>query len=533
MAASSGRIYVGLEISTQQVKLIAVNDVLDIVCEENVKFDTDLSEFKTTGGVHPHEDGVTVTAPPLMWIKAIDLLLERLRDSGFAFSKVAAISGAGQQHGSVYWKYKSKEILSSLDPSKSFYDQLEGCFSINDSPIWMDSSTDQECQQVEKNIGGPLRLSEITGCRAYHRITGNQITKIFKQKRAAYDNTERISLVSSFGASLFIGNYAPIDESDGSGMNLLDLHSRRWSQECIKAFDILDLESKLGPAVPSATCVGSISSYLVDRYGFTPDCKVISFTGDNPASLAGVRCRDGDVVISLGTSDTVLLWLHEPKASLEGLSLINPLETKDYMGMLCFKNGSLARERVRNESAGGSWVEFERLLESSLPGNNGNIGIYFYVPEITPNAVGVFRFDSKDNVVSSFPNAIEVRAIVESQLVAKRVHSENLGYKLGQTGRILATGGASSNKALLQVLADVFNIPVYVQTVANSACLGSAYRAKHGYLGGTISFEEVVENAPVDLECQATPDPSAVLVYNALCLRYRQLEQQITTTTSL
>jgi len=31
-------------------------------------------------------------------------------------------------------------------------------------------------------------------------------------------------------------------------------------------------------------------------------------------------------------------------------------------------------------------------------------------------------------------------------------------------------------------------------------------------LGGTISFEEVVENAPVDLECQATPDPSAVLV---------------------
>jgi len=29
---------------------------------------------------------------------------------------------------------------------------------------------------------------------------------------------------------------------------------------------------------------------------------------------------------------------------------------------------------VRNESAGGSWVEFERLLESSLPGNNGNIG---------------------------------------------------------------------------------------------------------------------------------------------------------------
>jgi len=33
---------------------------------------------------------------------------------------------------------------------------------------------------------------------------------------------------------------------------------------------------------------------------------------------------------------------------------------------------------------------------------------------------------------------------------------------------------------LFQVLSDVFNTPVYVQNVADSACLGSAYRAKHG-----------------------------------------------------
>ena len=33
---------------------------------------------------------------------------------------------------------------------------------------------------------------------------------------------------------------------------------------------------------------------------------------------------------------------------------------------------------------------------------------------------------------------------------------------------------------LLQVLSDIFNTPVYVQNVADSACLGSAYRAKHG-----------------------------------------------------
>ncbi len=40
---------------------------------------------------------------------------------------------------------------------------------------------------------------------------------------------------------------------------------------------------------------------LPSRYGFSKDCLVIAFSGDNPNSVAGMKLGEGDVAISLGT----------------------------------------------------------------------------------------------------------------------------------------------------------------------------------------------------------------------------------------
>lgn len=71
-------------------------------------------------------------------------------------------------------------MLSSLDPSESTLASqlLPGAFSIQNSPIWQDSSTTMECNELEKYIGGPQTLADLTGSRAYERFTGNQIAKV-------------------------------------------------------------------------------------------------------------------------------------------------------------------------------------------------------------------------------------------------------------------------------------------------------------------------------------------------------------------
>lgn len=58
---------------------------------------------------------------------------------------------------------------------------------------------------------------------------------------------------------------------------------------------------------------------------------------------------------------------------------------------------------------------------------------------------------------------IEIRALIEGQMLHHRAIAESMGFLFGNEAKILATGGASVNKSILQVIADVFNAPVYQQ----------------------------------------------------------------------
>jgi xylulokinase len=438
----------------------------------------------------------------LPFVKALQIVLDKLQSKSFPFERVAALSTSGQQHGSVYWRTGSEDILKLLDPSQTLVHQLKDAFSIPRSPIWKDSSTTNQCHQLESKCGGPLMVARKTGSRAYERFTGNQIAKLASIDSANINDTERISLVSSFGVTLFCGCYAPIDYSDGSGMNLLDIHSKDWWQE---ALDVCcpNLKDKLGQPVPASTVVGNISMYYVKRYGFDANCKIVAGTGDNPSSLAGMRLQEGDVGVSLGTSDTVFLWITQPDPQLMGHTFINPVDSSAYMAMLCYQNGSLTRERIRNEHANGDWNVFDQLMNCTPPGNDGYIGFYYDKPEIAPPVKdNDYLYGPNDSHVPSLLPVRHVRAVVEGQLLAKYVHSRSLGYRITSTSRIIATGGAAQNKTILQILANIFNANVYTCATSNSASLGAAYRAKHALMGA--SFTDAIGSGGYDL--QAQPD---------------------------
>ncbi|XP_040583222.1 xylulose kinase [Lepeophtheirus salmonis] len=508
-------LYLAFDFSTQQVKAVITDESLKILHETSVHFDTELTEYRTSGGVisRRSESKTSVTAPTIMWVKALDILMEKIRILGVDFEEIKAISGSAQQHGSVFWRKGARNLLKNASPSSFLHQELAQAFSILDSPVWMDSSTGKECRFLEERIGGPDKLSAITGSRAFERFTLNQLIKLFNEKNEAFHHTERISLVSSFAASLFLGDYAPIDYSDAGGMNLLDINTQKWSLEVAEASGVEDLIPKLGAApVPSGTILGNVSNYMSERFGFHPETKVVAFTGDNPSTFAGLtRMKPGDIGISLGTSDTVFIALKEPVPQVYGHVWLSPWATKEdplYMGLICYKNGSLTREKIRDSCAEGSWDIFSQLLNSSPRGNFGNIGIYFDTEEITPGPIkGEFRFNKGGERVSRYASKeSEVRALVESQFLAKKIHAEKMGYrKESHQSRVWVTGGGSINVSLLQVISDVFNSPVFTQGLKNSAAFGSCVRAsaalkKNASVKEASVGKERKEESPFDQE---------------------------------
>ena len=126
------------------------------------------------------------------------------------------------------------------------------------------------------------------------------------------------------------------------------------------------------------------------RYGF-PAANVVVWSGDNPCSLIGTGLvREGRLAVSLGTSDTVFGLMREPRVDSTGTGHVFGSPTGDFMGLTCFKNGSLARERVR-DTWRLSWPEFSAILAATPAGNGGRVLLPWYEPEITPPVVGAGR----------------------------------------------------------------------------------------------------------------------------------------------
>ncbi|KAF3770221.1 actin-like ATPase domain-containing protein [Cryphonectria parasitica EP155] len=543
---SDGPLYLGFDLSTQQLKAIVIQSDLHVLSEAKVDFDADFgAQYGLTKGVLVNDAEGEVFAPVAMWLEAVDLVLSRLQEKKAPLHRVRGISGACQQHGSVFWGHEAEALLAGLkgdDEKKGLKEQLEKAFSHPYGPNWQDHSTQSQCDEFDAALGSNKRLAEVTGSAAHHqlltnvracvcpqRFTGPQILRLRKKLPKMYAATSRISLVSSWLASVLLGSIAPLDISDVTGMNLWDIPFNTWNEDLLELTagsrdDVPALRAKLGEVrQDGGGSMGAISPYYVQRYGFSPACQVAPFTGDNPGTILALPLRPLDAIVSLGTSSTFLMITPTYKPDPAYHFMNHPCTQGQYMFMLCYKNGGLAREKVRDalpppvaKEDKDRWANFNRAVLNTPPldvrdaaKDKAKLGLYFYLPEIVPNIkAGTWRYECNpadgtglQESSTKWTAEEDARIIVESQALSMRLRSQSLVHPHEQKGegegatttgttttqllpaqprRIYLVGGGSLNPAIARVMGDVLGSAegVYKLDVGGNACaLGGAYKA--------------------------------------------------------
>ncbi|KDN51312.1 actin-like ATPase domain-containing protein [Tilletiaria anomala UBC 951] len=534
-------LFLGLDCSTQALKCSLLDSALEVLAELEVRFDRDLPHYSTQGGTLTGPEGTgEVHSPVLMCVEALDMLCDRIKEKRWPTHRVRGVSAAGQQHASVYWSHEASSLLSTLDYKKRLVEQLDAwAFSRQIIPNWQDSSTSSECREMEACVGGATELARLTGSRAHERFTGPQIARFRRVEPDAYEATDRISLVSSFITTLLCadGEINGIDESDaperGWNEKLLAFVAGEQGAEGGEKQQLgpkaKELKRKLGVVESdNGRVVGHIGRWFRKRYGFPKDCVVAPGTGDNPATYLSFVLGDNEGLVSLGTSDTILVSTSSYNPHPEFHTFAHPAQlvsrSKDeleaghlsssessngnngnklrYFAMLVYKNGSLARENVRDQYFNKSWDQFNQAVESSTNLHSTEdgrqkdaMGFYWYRPDIIPSgAYKVQRFVVDGSSSLQADMAREVRefedpktnapVILQSQFLNYRVRSSGIlaseqhkdcasasSKTNGHGGatapeapatlkRVFAVGGAAANLSIIQTLSDVLGCEV-------------------------------------------------------------------------
>lgn len=172
---------------------------------------------------------------PEDWTRALQEALIRLAQA-LEGHRVVGIGLSGQMHGAVFLDREGRPLLPA--------------------PLWNDQRTAEEVALIEEAIPR-AELIRRTGNPA---ITGFQLPKVLWLKRnhpEVFPRVHKVLLPKDYVGHLLTGVYAT-EPSDASGVGALDLKSRTWDVDLLKA---LGLSPELFPEVgPSERVIGGLRS---------------------------------------------------------------------------------------------------------------------------------------------------------------------------------------------------------------------------------------------------------------------------------
>ena len=359
---------------------------------------------------------------------------------------------------------------------------------IRNSIIWCDQRTEKECEEITNTIGKE-RLIQITGNPALTGFTLSKLLWIRNNEPENYKKIYKILLPKDY-IRFKLTNVFATEVSDASGMQMLDINKRDWSDELLKDLNID--KSILADVYESVVVSGRITEEAAKLTSLSVDTPVVGGAGDQAAGAIGSGIvKEGVISTVMGTSGVVFASTDSPKFDKYGRvhTLCHAVPGKWHvmgvtqgagLSLNWFKRTFCQKEIEESEKLGRDIYDLltEKAAKSE-PGANGVIYLPYLMgertPHLDPNVKGGFFGVSLINNHDDF-----VRSILEGVSFSLKNCLDIIEDMNVKVEDIRVSGGGAESEIWRQILSDILQYPLSTVKASEGPALGVAILAGVG-----------------------------------------------------
>lgn len=447
--------------------------------------------------------------PEDWWNAACNTINEVITKSGVDTAEIKGVGLSGQMHGAVLLDKEYRTLRRAI--------------------IWCDQRSYAECDEITKAIG-EKRLIEITANPALTGFTASKILWVRNNEPEIFEKIDKILLPKDYIRFCLTREFAT-EVSDASGMQLMNIHGRCWSDEVISGLGLQ--KSMFGEMYESCQITGKVSKKAAALTGLKEGTIVVGGAGDQAAGAIGNGIvRPGIVSSTIGTSGVVFAYSQnisiDPKGRVHTFCHAVP-NTWHIMGVTqaaglslkWFRDNFCTDEiRAAHTAKIDPYLLMDQEAQEVEIGAKGLIYLPYLMgertPHLDPDARGVFFGLSAKHEKKDF-----IRSVMEGVVYSLKDCFEIIREMGIEVNEVRASGGGGKSELWRQMQSDVFGTDITTINSIEGPALGVALLAGVG-AGIYNSVPEACDTVIKDLTRQR-PDMRANARYQEFYNSYKQL----------
>ncbi|MCI6041905.1 xylulokinase [bacterium] len=479
--------YIGVDLGTSAVKLLLMDQngtVVNIVSREYPLY-------------FPHP-GWSEQKPEDWWEQTKEGIRQLVETADK--KQVAGISFGGQMHGLVILDEEDQVIRPAI--------------------LWNDGRTGKQTDYLNHEIGKET-LSKYTANIAFAGFTAPKILWVKENEPENFSRICKIMLPKDYLAYRLTGVHC-CDYSDASGMLLLDVQHKCWSEEMLEVCGIRD--EQMPTLFESYEKVGNLKPEVAQELGLSENCIVAAGAGDNAAAAVGTgTVGDGQCNVSLGTSGTV--FISSKEFGVDPNNALHAFAHSDghYHLMGCILSAASCNKWWMDEIIGTE--DYGKEQKSIVKLGENHVFFLPYLmgersPHNDPNARGTFIGMTMDT-----SRADMTQAVLEGVAFAIR-DSFEIAKSLGiQIERTKICGGGAKSPLWRRIIANVLNIKVDRIASEEGPALGGAMLA--AVADGTFTSVEDAAGKIVRIIETIDPEPELASKYEKQYQKFAKIYPEV------